>query len=119
VKRGSHRPEQVAETIRHVVAQALAREVRDPRVQRVTVTRVQVSADLAHARVLVVVGGEPEQRDRALEGLRSAAGFLRSRVAQALPIRTAPELTFAPDRGVEHAQHIDALLAALRRGEEV
>jgi ribosome-binding factor A len=119
VKRASHRPEQVAETIRQVVADALMRDVRDPRLGRVTVTGVTVSGDLAHARILVVVGGEDAAlRDRTLEGLASAAGFLRSRVARALATRTVPELAFELDRGAEHAARMEALLASLRREGE-
>ena len=116
VKRASHRPEQVAETVRQVVAEVLTREVRDPRVNRVTVTSVRVSPDLSHAAVRVVVG-DPAERARALEGLESAAGFLRSRVAKALSTRVVPELTFEIDRGIEHAHRIDELLNSLRRDE--
>jgi ribosome-binding factor A len=118
MKRSSHRPEQVAETIRQVIAEALAREVRDPRVGRVTVTRVDVTSDLSHAKVWVLAAGEGEERDRALEGLASAAGFLRSRVAKALTTRIVPELVFEADRGLEHAQRINALLASLRQGDQ-
>jgi ribosome-binding factor A len=115
VKRASHRPEQVAETVRHVVADALAREVRDPRVNRVTVTSVEVTADLSHATVRVIVG-EGADQETALTGLRSAAGFLRSKVAKVLTSRTVPELAFELDRGVEHARRIDSLLESIRRG---
>lgn len=114
-RRGSHRPEQVGETIRQVIAEALARDVRDPRVGRVTVTGVTVSGDLSHARVRVLAAGDESERERALEGLQSATGFLRTRVARALPTRIVPELHFEADRGLEHAQRIDALLATLRR----
>jgi ribosome-binding factor A len=113
-KRTSHRPEQVAETVRQVVADALTREVRDPRVSRVTITGVSVTADLSRAEVRVIVG-EGTEPERALEGLRSAAGFLRSRVAKALTTRVVPELVFELDRGLEHARRIDTLLASLRR----
>lgn len=118
MKRASHRPEQVAETIRHVIAEALTREVRDPRITRVAVSDVAVSGDLAHARVRVIAA--PEEGHRVLEGLRSAAGFLRTRVARALATRTVPELTFELDLGAQHAARIDALLASLRSegGEE-
>ena len=112
------RPEQVAEVVRQVVAEAIAREVRDPRVGLVTVTRVDVSGDLGHAAILVTRPGEDEERRTALEGLRSAAGFLRSRVAKALATRTVPELHFELDRGHEHASRIDAMLADLRRQGE-
>jgi ribosome-binding factor A len=117
-RRGSHRPEQVAETIRQVLAETLAREVRDPRVGRVTLTAVSVTPDLGHARIRVLCG-EGEERDRALEGLRSASGFLRARVAKALATRVTPDLTFEPDVGLEHARRMDALLASLRQGDEV
>jgi ribosome-binding factor A len=112
-KRSSHRPEQVAETIRQVVAEALAQDVRDPRVSRVTVTSVRVTGDLGHARISVVLGdgADPE---RSMEGLGSAAGFLRARVARALSTRIVPELEFVLDRGAEHAQRMNALLASLR-----
>lgn len=112
------RPDQVAEVIRQVVAEALLREVRDPRVALVTITRVQVTPDLSRARVGVVVHGEPAEKAQALAGLESAAGFLRGRVARALATRTTPELVFEVDRGVEHAARIDQLLAGLKREEE-
>ena len=119
MKRSSHRSEQVAETIRQVVAEALARETRDPRIGRVTVTGVTVTGDLAHAQVRVLTGGDDTEKARALEGLRSAAGFLRTKVARALAARTVPELVFEIDRGAEHAARIDAILASLRDGGEV
>jgi ribosome-binding factor A len=121
----------VAEIVRQVLAEALAREVRDPRVGLVTLTRVEVSGDLSHAKVYVMVNelgngentGNGENKgkgegERALEGLRSAAGFLRSRVAKALSTRTIPELHFELDRGLEHAARINAVLADLKREGE-
>jgi ribosome-binding factor A len=113
----SRRPDQVAETVRQVITDALVRgEVRDPRVGLVTVTDVRVTGDLGHARVLVAVPGEEAERLRAVEGLRSAAGFLRSKAARRLSTRTVPELHFELDRGVEHAARIDELLDEIKRG---
>ena len=111
MKRSSRRPEQVAEAIRQVVAEALAREVRDPRVAQATVTHVRVSGDLSHATVLVSVAGDESEKARALEGFSSAAGFLRTKLARTLTRRTVPELHFEVDRGLEHAARIEALLA--------
>jgi len=111
------RPEQVAGTLRQVITEALAREVRDPRVGFVTVTGVLVSPDLSHARIMVSVPGDQAEKDRALEGLQSAAGFLRSRAARALTTRTVPELHFELDRGLEHAARINELLDEIRREE--
>jgi len=114
MKGSSRRPEQVGETVRQVVTDALLREIRDPRVGLVTVTHVQVSGDLSVARVAVAVPGDEAERQRALEGLQSAAGFLRSRLAKALSTRTIPELRFELDRGIEHAARINQLLAEVR-----
>jgi ribosome-binding factor A len=119
-KGSSRRPEQVAEAIRTVLAEALVRgEVRDPRVSLVTVVGVEVTRDLSVATVRVAPHGDDDAtREAAIEGLRSAAGFLRSMVARSLTTRSVPELRFVRDRGLEHAHRIDALLEGIRRGED-
>jgi ribosome-binding factor A len=118
MKGPSRRPEQMAETLRQVITDSLAREVRDPRVGFVTVTGVLVSGDLSHARVMVSVPGEDAEKSRAIEGLESAAGFLRSRAARALTTRTVPELHFELDRGLEHAARINELLNSVKREDQ-
>jgi ribosome-binding factor A len=118
MKGSSRRPEQMAETLRQVIADSLAREVRDPRVGFVTITGVLVTNDLSHARVMVSVPGEDADKVRAVEGLQSAAGFLRSRAARALTTRTVPELHFELDRGLEHAARINELLNTIRREDQ-
>ena len=109
-----HRPDQVAESIRQVIGDLLLTELRDPRIGFVTVTRVEVSNDLSVARVFVSVLGEGVDREEALRGLASAAGFLRARVARTLTSRIVPELRFELDRGLEHAARINAILGDLR-----
>lgn len=111
----TRRADQVAETVRQVVADALLREIRDPRVGMVTVTRVHVTNDLSQARVTVALPVGEAEPALVMEGLARAAGFLRSRVAKALSTRIVPELAFEQDRGVEHAARIDALLAEVRK----
>jgi ribosome-binding factor A len=118
MKGSSRRPGQVGETLRQVITDALARQVRDPRVGFVTVTAVLVTNDLSHARVMVSVPGEDADKTRALEGLQSAAGFLRSRAAKSLTTRSVPELHFELDRGLEHAARINELLNTIRREEQ-
>ena len=118
MRQPARRPEQVAGTIRQVITEALSREIRDPRVGFVTVTGVLVTNDLSHARVAVSVGGDEAEKARALQGLQSAAGFLRSRAARALTTRTVPELHFELDKGVEHAARIEELLESIRREEQ-
>jgi len=96
------------------VAAFLTGNVRDPRIGYVTVTKVEVSADLGHARVWVSIMGTDEERARSLEGLGSAARFLRAQLARELVLRTTPELHFELDRGLEHAARIDDVLRRLR-----
>jgi len=114
IRRPSHRPERVAEAIRQTVAAFLTGNVRDPRVGFVTVTGVEITADLAHARVRVSVMGSDDEKAKSLEGLTSAARFLRAQLARELPLRVAPELRFELDRGLEHAQRIDRVLRDLK-----
>jgi ribosome-binding factor A len=117
-RRPSHRPERVGELIRETVAQFLTAHVRDPRVGFVTVTGVEVSGDLALARIRVSVMGTEEERARTLEGLESATGFLRAQTSRALRLRVSPELRFELDRGLEHAQRIERVLKRLKDGTD-
>ena len=117
MKGNTRRPEQIGETVRQVVADALVHEVRDPRVGFVTVTGVRVTNELSHATVQVSVMGEEADKIRALEGLKSAAGFLRSLLTKALTTRTVPELHFELDRGLEKAARINQLLGEIREGQ--
>ena len=113
-RRPSYRPERVGELIREALAEFLTSQVQDPRIGFVTVTGVEVSPDLAHARVRVSVMAPEAERERTLAGLASAAGFLRSRVTAALALRTSPELRFELDRGLDHAHRIDVVLKGLK-----
>lgn len=117
MKRPSHRPERVSELIRQSIGAFLAGDVRDPRIGFVTVTGVEVSPDLGHAKVRVSVMGTDEEKARSLEGLASAARYLRAQLAQELRLRTSPELHFHLDRGIEHAQRIDQVLKELKEGD--
>ena len=103
------RQERVAEQIRDEVAQRLVRELKDPRIGFTTVTRVEWSPDLHHARVLISVLGAAEAQQKTLEGLTSASGYLRHEIAPRLRLRRAPEVIFFLDRGAEASQKIDEL----------
>jgi ribosome-binding factor A len=109
------RSERVAESIREEVTTFLAEDAKDPRiVGLVTVTGVDVTRDLRHAKVFVSIMGSDSERQATLEGLESAAGHLRSRIGRALRLRVAPEVTFRYDESVARAAKIEALLAELR-----
>jgi len=106
----------VDEAIRQVLGEALAGELKDPRVGFVTVTDVRTSADLRHARVYVSVLGEGGrqsealQREATLEGLRSAHGYLQGRIASGLRLKRTPTLAFSYDDTTDRALRVDALL---------
>ena len=115
----THRLARVAEVVREVAANTILFEIRDPRVKGVTVTRCEVSADLQHAKVYVsVMGTEKQQRD-AMIGLKNAAGFVQSRLADRLATRFLPVLSFVPDEGVKKSIEVARILAEERklRGE--
>ncbi len=108
------RAERLGEALREEVAQLIAYELKDPRLGLVTVTRVEVSADLSHARVQVgVLGGEAERR-QSLEALRGAAGFVRRALGQRLRIRQVPEIEFRYDKGLDATERVARLLAEER-----
>ena len=112
----TRRPDRVAEAIREEVATFLNEGVKDPRVVGlVTVTGVDVTRDLRHAKVFVSVMGSDEERAATHEGLRSLAGHLRSVIGRKLRLRLAPEIEFRNDDSVARAARIEMLLEQLKR----
>jgi ribosome-binding factor A len=100
----------VDEAVRAVLSDAIATDLKDPRIGFVTVTGVKTSPDLRHARVYVsVLGAEPE-RETTLDGLRSAHGFLQSKVASELNLKHTPTLAFEYDDSIDHGMRITELL---------
>ena len=111
----NRRPDRVAEAIREAVAMFLAEGVKDPRVTGlVTVTGVDVTRDLRHAKVHVSILGSEQDKKQTMEGLASVAGHLRAKLGRTLRLRVTPELDFKYDASIAHAAHIDALLEQIR-----
>jgi ribosome-binding factor A len=104
------RMRRVDEAVRAVLSDAIASDLKDPRIGFVTVTGVKTSPDLRHARVYVSVLGDQQVRATTLEGLRSAHGFLQRRVATELTLKHTPALTFEYDPSVERGMRISQLL---------
>jgi ribosome-binding factor A len=104
------RADRVAGLIQEELSRVLLREVKDPRLHQVTITAVRVSLDLRHARVFFTGPGGKGGLTEELQGLQSAAGFLRGHLGRALRLRYAPELTFEVDDSVERGLRIAALL---------
>lgn len=107
----SRRLLKAAEAIREVVSMAILTELRDPRVQDVTVTYVEVSADMRYAKVHVSVMGDAAKQKLTLLGLRHASGFLQQKVAQRIDTRYTPRLRFELDQGVKRSIEVSRILS--------
>lgn len=110
-----HRVERLADQIRDDVAEMVAGELKDPRIGLATVTRVELSHDLCHARVLVSVAGDEQAKDETLEGLLSSVGFVRRELGKRLRVKRPPEVVFVLDRGLENEAKIEELLNQLKK----
>jgi len=100
-----------AEAVRHVVGMAILAELRDPRVHDVTVTRVEMAADMREAKVYVSVMGSDAEQKLCLHGLQSARGFLQSKLAERIETRYTPRLQFVLDMGVKHSLEVARILS--------
>jgi ribosome-binding factor A len=108
------RPERVGEAIRDELSQLMAREVHDPGIGFITLTRVSVTPDLQLARVYyTTLGDEKAQRETA-KALKRAAPFLRRQVGARIRLRRVPELTFFYDQSIAHADRIEQILQDLK-----
>ncbi len=106
----TRRAQKAAEAIREVVSMAILADLQDPRIRDVTVTYVEVSGDLRHAKVHVSVMGDEAQQDLSLCGLQSAAGFLQSKIAKRIDLRYTPRLNFMLDQGAKRSIEISEIL---------
>jgi ribosome-binding factor A len=106
----SGRMRRVDEAMREVLSAAITSELKDPRVGFVTVTAVETSTDLRHARVYVSVLGTDSVRRRSLDGLRSAHGYLQRRVAGELRLKHTPTLDFLYDDTADRGERINELI---------
>jgi ribosome-binding factor A len=106
----SRRVQKAAEAIREVVSMAILTELRDPRVENVTVTYVEVSPDMRQAKVHVSVMGDDAKQKLCLHGLESSAGFLQTKIGKRIDTRYTPRLRFELDMGVKKSLAIAQLL---------
>jgi ribosome-binding factor A len=104
------RSERVAGQLRRDLARLIQQEIKDPEVGFVSLSDVEVTRDLSHAKVFITVF-EPEKAAESLKALRRASTFLRLRLGQELRLRHVPELHFVHDDSVEQGSHIDGLIA--------
>lgn len=112
------RVQRVAAEIQAAVADLLARgKIKDPRIGYITVTGVEVSPDLRHARVFYSMLGTPESRAETAKGLLAAQGFVRREVSRAVKLRVSPEVVFEFDPSLDEGEKIERLLKEVKDKE--
>jgi ribosome-binding factor A len=112
----SQRTQRLDSQIQQELMELLQREMKDPRVGFVTVTRVETAPDLRHARVWVSVYGTDDERARSMDALHDASPWLRRRLGERLRIRRVPELSMRRDDSIEAGDRVLRLLHELEEG---
>lgn len=110
-----NRAERLGEQIREELSELLTREVRDPGIGFVTLTRVRVTEDLLQARVYYTSLGDAAARQRTARALERALPFLRRALGERLRLRRVPELSFTYDESIDHQARVEELLEEIRR----
>lgn len=106
-----NRTSRLSEEIKKIISNIIRNELKDPRIPMLTsVTAVEVTSDLRYAKVFISVFGSEEQKQACIEGLKSAAGYIRREVAGQIKARYTPEMIFELDKSIEHSLHISKLL---------
>ncbi|MCR5027815.1 MAG: 30S ribosome-binding factor RbfA [Fibrobacter sp.] len=107
------------EQFREEISKLLMKGLKDPRIGFVTISRVEITNDLSYAKVYISVLGSDREKAASLIGLRNSAGFIRTYLGKALKIRKIPQLSFQLDESLDHAMHIEEILAELKEQGEL
>lgn len=105
----------VSELLKRYLSETISLKMRDPRVKNISITSVKVTDDLKIAKIYYRVIGDEKDKEQAKNGLEKGKKFLRSEVGEHLDLRYVPELIFYYDIGLDHAEHIDSLLAKIKK----
>jgi len=105
-----HRQEKLGEQFAAELSELIRTRLKDPRVGFASITRVEVSGDLRHAKVFVSVMGTPEEQKETMKGLTNAAGYLRHELATRITLRYMPEIAFKLDTSIEEGAHVLELI---------
>ena len=114
---GKRRQERMAVEIKRILSVIFQQYLKDPRIDfsTVSVTRVDIPADISHARINISVLGDETRQTETMQALQKARGYIRTELARQLQIRHAPELEFRLDRSIEHGIHMSSLLEELSK----
>ena len=112
------RERRVGELLKEEISKIIRREVKDPRIGFVSITDVEVSGDLRHAKVFVSVYGDEQEKEDTMAGLKKATGFIRKLVGDRITTYHTPEIIFRYDDSIEHGVYISNLIKEVRKEEK-
>jgi len=112
------RSDRVSGQVQKVLSEILLKKIKDPRLEAATITSVKMSRDLKFARVYFVTSGGKESIKEAVEGFKSALGYVKRKLASQLGLRYMPELRFFYDDSFDYGSHIDEVIKAVKSGNE-
>ncbi len=115
---GYSRSDRISELILQEVSLIIRSEVKDPGIGFVTLTRVDVSSDLRHARIHVSIMGDEEEKTRSLKALNRAKGYIRSSFGGRVRLKYLPTMVFVLDRSLEKVKRIDDLLKDMKSEQD-
>ena len=112
------RVEKVQEAIQHEISNMLLHDVKDPRIQFVTVTGVELTDDMSYAKVFISMYGPEEKQEETWKALNKALGFMRTEIAKRIRLRFAPTLILQKDKSMEYSTHIQSILDKINKEEK-
>ncbi|MBF8436663.1 30S ribosome-binding factor RbfA [Halanaerobiaceae bacterium Z-7014] len=113
-----NRQRRLSELLKEEISDIILKEVKDPRIGFVSITDVELSGDLRHAKIFFSIIGDQSERDDTLDGLKKATGFIRKLVGERITVYHTPELVFKYDDSIEHGIHISNLIKEVRKEEK-
>lgn len=117
MRKNFHRADRVSEEIMKEVSNIIRGDMKDPRLGMVSITRVELSRDLRHAKVFISVLGSGEERDSSISALRSGTGFIRKLLGSRMRLKAPPELLFKADDSIERSARINEILKKVGASE--
>lgn len=111
----SHRNHRLAGEIQREISQIIRDQLKDPRIGFITVTDVEVSGDLRHAKIFISILGNDNVKQESLNGLTKATGFIRTELAKRISLRYIPELYFKVDKSLDYSEKINSILAKVKK----
>ncbi|KRQ86992.1 Ribosome-binding factor A [Caloramator mitchellensis] len=112
------RTSRLNEEVKRIVGDIIQNELKDPRIPMLTsVTGVEVTKDLRYAKVFISVFGKDDEKQKCLEGLKSAAGFIRKEIGKKIKARYTPEVLFELDKSIEYGMHITKVLQEMKKDD--